>query len=94
MKTFIDRLFFYYHPQNRPLLSDKRCLALAPLNQRNVAHETAPVIEFFERLCSCLGMQVIGMHFFNGLMDKNAIQQRPEYLGKAFEIGKCLSADS
>lgn len=90
MKTFIDRLFFYYHPQNRAFLSGKRCLVLAPLNQLNVSHETGPFVEFFERLCSCLGTELIGVHFFSGLMDKSAVLQRPEYLEKACEIGEGL----
>lgn len=91
MKTFIDRLFFYYHPQNRPLLSGKRCIVLAPLNQLNVSHETVPFVEFFERLFSCLGMEVAGMHFFSGIMDRAAVLQRPEYLKQAFEIGQGLA---
>ena len=63
MKTFIDRLFFYYHPQNRQLLMDKRCLVLAPLNQFNVSRETEPFVELFKRIFSCLDMQLIGMFF-------------------------------
>jgi multimeric flavodoxin WrbA len=28
MKTFLDRLFFYYHPQNRPLISGKKAIII------------------------------------------------------------------
>ena len=91
MKTFIDRLFYYYHQHNRSLLSGKHCIVLAPLNQQNVSNETAPFVEFFERLFLCLGMENLGFHFFSGVMDKGAVLQRPEYLEKAFKIGKSLA---
>jgi len=91
MKTFIDRFFFYYHPQNNVLLSGKKATVLAPLNQKNVAHETALLVEFFERFFSCLGIKIIGMHFFSGIMDKAAVLQKTEYLEEAFQVGKGLA---
>ena len=91
MKTFIDRLFFYYHPQNNVLLSGKEAIVLAPLNQKNVSRETAPLVEFFERFFSCLGIEIIGMHFFGGIMGKAAVLQNTEYLEKSFQLGKGLA---
>jgi len=90
MKTFIDRLFLYYHQQNRALVSGKRALVLSPLNQLDVLHETAPMVEFFERLFSCLGIEKLGMHFFSGIMKKGVALQRPDYLERAFQLGKSL----
>jgi hypothetical protein len=91
MKTFIDRLFYYYHPENKVLISRKNVVVLTPLNQQNLTHETAPFVEFFERFFSCLGLEMIGMHFFSGIMDKAAVLQKPEYLEEAFKLGQRLA---
>lgn len=40
MKTFIDRLFFYYHPSNKPLISGKKAVIVAPMNQKITNEET------------------------------------------------------
>ncbi len=88
MKTFIDRLFFYYHPQNRTRIAGKKVIVLSPLNQKDVSHETAPLVEFYERLFHCLGLVPSGMHFFGGIMENNATLQKPEYLERAFSIGR------
>ena len=36
MKTFIDRLFFYYHPSNKSLISRKKAVIVTPMNQKDV----------------------------------------------------------
>ena len=90
MKTFIDRLFFYYHPQNRARIAGKGAIVLSPLNQKDVPHETGPLVEFYDRLFRCLGLEICGMHFFGGIMEKGAVLQRPEYLERAFRIGEGL----
>ncbi len=46
MKTFLDRLFFYYHPQNRSLISGRKAIIVTPMNQRDVAHESEVLVEF------------------------------------------------
>ncbi len=90
MKTFIDRLFFYYHTHNRARITGKGAIVLTPLNQVDVAKETALLVEFYKRLFNCLGLKLFGMHFFGGIMGKGAVMQRPEYFERAFSIGQGL----
>ncbi len=87
MKTFIDRLFFYYHPQTRSFISGKRAMIVTAMNQRDVAFESQVLVEFYKRLLNCLDVEIIKMFFFGGLMEKGAVLKRPEYLDQAREIG-------
>lgn len=91
MKTFIDRLFFYYHPQNRGLISGKKAIIVTPMNQKDITHESEPLIEFYKRLWNCLGVEIVDMFFFSDVMTKGAVLEKPEYLEKAYSIGKQLS---
>ncbi|MBI3814261.1 MAG: flavodoxin family protein [Nitrospinae bacterium] len=91
MKTFIDRLFFYYHPQNRGLISGKKATIVTPMNQRDVAHESEVLVEFYRRLLNCLGVKIVAMFFFSDIMDKGAVLDKPEYLKQAYTIGSNLS---
>lgn len=65
MKNFIDRLFFYYHPQNRGLISGKKVIIITPMNQRNTAIAREVLVKFYNRLFDCLGVRVIEMFFFD-----------------------------
>lgn len=91
MKTFIDRLFFYYHPQNRGLISGKKAIIVTPMNQKDIANESEPLVEFYKRLWNCLGVEIVDMFFFSEVMTKGAVSEKPEYLEKAYSIGKQLS---
>ncbi len=90
MKTFIDRLFFYYHPSTKPLISGKRVAILTPMNQKNVEFESQVLVEFYKRLFGCLRLDIVDMSFFNELMGKRDLSARPEYLDQAYEIGARL----
>jgi len=90
MKTFIDRLFFYYHPQTKARIAGKGAIVLSPLNQKNVLYETAPLVEFYKRLFRCLDLRCAGMHFFGEIMEKGAALNKPEYLERAFNLGEGL----
>lgn len=87
MKVFLDRLFFYYHPQTRPLISGKRAIILTPMNQNNVEFESQVLVEFYKRLLSCLGITIIDMFFYGGIMGKGEVMEKQEYLEGAYEIG-------
>jgi len=91
MKTFIDRLFFYYHPQNRGLISGKRAIIVTPMNQANVDFESEVLVEFYNRLLDCLGVTIIDMFFFSDIMDKGSVLDKAEYLEQAYAIGKNLT---
>ena len=90
MKTFIDRLFFYYHPQTRRLISGKKALIITPLNQKDVSHESEILVEFYNRLFNCLGVKIVDMVFFSNIMGKGVVLNKPNYLNQAYSIGKNL----
>jgi multimeric flavodoxin WrbA len=73
MKTFIDRLFFYYHPGTKPLISGKRAVILTPMNQKNVEFESQVLVEFYKRLFGCLGVEIVDMYFFSDIMGKGLV---------------------
>jgi len=91
MKTFIDRLFFYYHPQNRDLISGKKAIIVTPMNQKDIAHESEILVEFYSRLFNCLGIKIEDMFFFSNIMEKGAVLDKPEYLNRAYSLGKSLT---
>jgi multimeric flavodoxin WrbA len=90
MKTFIDRLFFYYHPQTRSLMSGKRAMILTPMNQKDVEFESQVLVEFYKRLLRCLNVEIADMFFFGDIMRKGEVLDRPEYLDQAYRIGISL----
>ncbi|MFA4916414.1 MAG: flavodoxin family protein [Syntrophales bacterium] len=61
MKTFIDRLFFYYHPDTKPLILGKKAAILTPMNQKNIKFESQVLVEFYKRLFGCLGVDMVDM---------------------------------
>lgn len=90
MKTFLDRLFFYYHPQNRDLIAGKKAIIVTPMNQKDVKFESEVLVEFYKRLFNCLGIEIMEMFFFNDIMEKGSVLNRPEHLEQAYSIGANL----
>jgi len=90
MKTFLDRLFFYYHPQNRGLIAGKQAIIVTPMNQKDIGIESEPLVEFYKRLFNCLGVRIVDMAFFAGIMEKGAVLNKPEHLKQAYRIGSNL----
>jgi putative NADPH-quinone reductase len=87
MKTFIDRLFFYYHPDTKPLISGKEVIILTPMNQKNVEFESQVLVEFYKRLFGCFGVSIVDMLFFCDIMGKGTVLEKPDYLEQAYDIG-------
>lgn len=90
MKIFIDRLFFYYHPDTKPLISGKKAIILTPMNQKNIEFESQVLVEFYKRLFGCLGVEIVDMFFFSDIMEKGEVLDKPEYLDQAYRIGTRL----
>jgi len=90
MKIFIDRLFFYYHPDTKPLIFGKKAVILMPMNQKNIEFESQLLVEFYKRFFNCLGVEIVDMVFFSDIMGKGSVSERPEYLEQAYEIGTRL----
>ena len=91
MKTFIDRMFFYYHPTTRSAIAGKRAVVITTMNQTNVEYECQPLVEFYHRLFRCIGIDAIQMHAFGGLMEKGTVSERNDYLEQANRIGEGLA---
>ncbi len=90
MKTFLDRLFFYYHPRNKDLISGEKAIIVTPMNQKNVDFESEVLVEFYKRLLDCLGVKIVEMFFFSDIMEKGAVLKKLEYLKQAYDIGTNL----
>lgn len=91
MKTFIDRLFLYYHSRNKPLISGKNAVIVTPLAEDDVASTADLLVEFYTRLCDRLEVNIAEMVFFEGLMDKRIVWERPKFLEKAYALGENIS---
>ncbi len=90
MKTFIDRFFFYYHPQTRGKISGKRAIAITAMNQSDVANEAKALIDFYSRLLNCLGVKLTKMIFWGSVMERNAVSCKSHYLESAYAVGRDL----
>ena len=91
MKTFIDRLFYYYHLKTKPKIAGKKAIIVTPMNQQNVVYESEILIQFYTRLLNCLGIKDIDMFFFGDIMKKEDLSQKPQYLKAAYSMGKNLA---
>ncbi|MFC1911582.1 flavodoxin family protein [Chloroflexota bacterium] len=92
MKTFIDRLYFYHHKANSSLVAGKKALLLTTLGEKDAAYESEVLIEFYKRCLRSLGITILDMLFFPELMEKEDIEQRPDYLEIALNTGKKIAA--
>ncbi len=90
MKTFIDRLYFYHHTNNAHLVSGKKGLVVSPLGETNVFYETEILVSFYNRLFYSLGIELIDMQFYPGLMEKDDLKKYPEMFAKAKNSGESL----
>jgi len=90
MKTFLDRLFFYYHPQNKGLIAGKKVIIVTTMNQKDINSESKVLVDFYKRLFNCLGVKIVDMFFFNDIMEKGSVLNKPEHLEQAYSIGANL----
>jgi multimeric flavodoxin WrbA len=93
MKTFIDRLYFYHHPVNCTRIARKKAVVLSTMGEKTrIEYESALIIELFNRALKSLGIELVETVLFPGLMEKNDIAERPDYLKNAFELGRRIAA--
>lgn len=92
MKTFMDRLYFYHHPANSSLIAGKKAIIISTLGEEaNIEYESALLLEFFRRAMRSLKIEILDTHLFPGLMEKDDIVRKPEYLEQATHLGKELN---
>ncbi len=91
MKTCMDRLYFYHHPQNSSLIAGKKAIVISTMGEAdNIDYEAELLVEIFRRALKSLGIELVDIHLFYDLMEKDAIFNKPEYLQKAYNIGKSM----
>jgi multimeric flavodoxin WrbA len=90
MKTFLDRMYFFYHERNKVQIANKKVIVLVPLGEKESGHETRIIEEFFERYLHALDLVMLNMVFFPGLMEKGATKEHPEMVDRAYYAGRSL----
>lgn len=90
MKTFIDRFYFFHHEENKHLVAGKKALIITTLGEKEAEYESSVLVEFYRRCMRSLGIEIIDFLFYAGLMEKDAIASRPDYLKAAVAAGKGL----
>jgi len=95
MKTFMDRLYFYHHPVNSARIADKKAVVLSTMGEStNIEYESALLVEFFERALRSLGIEIRDILLFPGLMEKEDVLRKPEYLERVFSLGRSIGSVS
>ena len=92
MKTFIDRLYFFYHEVNKKMIAGKHVLVITTLGEKDVGFETEIIEESYKRLVRALDLKLLDMRFFADLMEKESISQKPAYLEEAYNLSKRIPA--
>lgn len=87
MKTFFDRLFFYYHERNKKLISNKRALIITTMNQTDIEKEANLVKKYYKIMLKCIGLEIEDMLFYTNLMAKDAHRDNPLYHEEIYRIG-------
>ena len=91
MKTFIDRLYFFHHKENKHLIAGKKAVIMTTLGEKDADYECQILVEFYKRCMHSLGIQIVNWLFFADLMEKEAIKKKPAYLKEAFKAGQALA---
>jgi multimeric flavodoxin WrbA len=90
MKNFLDRLYFFYQPVNKHLVAGKKVFVLTTLGEKKAGYETTVLEEFYRRFLRALDLTLVDMEYFPDLMEIDAINKKPEYVEKIFNIGQNL----
>jgi multimeric flavodoxin WrbA len=90
MKTFIDRLYFYYSPFNKKLIAGKKAIIISPMNMNSDIHKLKIVIKFYDFLFDNLDIELVDTYFFGNINEKGEIGTNSEYLRQIDYLGKNL----
>ena len=92
MKGFIDRFVYFNGGRNRKKIRDKLAVIAVPFEEENL-ETVAPVVSFFERSFSFLGVKLIGKMIAPGVTKRGEVKEKKEYMDKAFELGRKIAKD-
>ena len=90
MKVFLDRLYFFYHPENKHMTSGKKVLIMTPMGEKEAGFETQIIEEFYRRFLKALEMILLDMFFFTNLMEKDSFSKHHDELVRAYTLGSTL----
>ena len=91
MKLFIDRLVYFNCPGNRQAIRGKRAVVVAPFE--DTEEKTASLlVRFFEMSFRYLEMTLVDVLLFPGVTVRGEVQEKKQYMHKAFELGKNISS--
>ena len=90
MKTFIDRLYFYYSPFNKKLIAGKKAIIISPMNMNSEIHKLKIVIKFYDFLFDNLDIELVDTYFFGNINEKGEIGTNSEYNRQIDYLGKNL----
>jgi multimeric flavodoxin WrbA len=91
MKTFIDRLYFFHHEDNKKLVAGKKALMITTLGEKDAAYESQILAEFYKRCMHSLNIDILDMLYYPDLMERDDIAKKPEYSRAAYKTGKALA---
>ena len=91
MKTFIDRFYFYHHPNTANLIKDKNVVVISTMGEaENIEYETELINEFYRRFLASTKMKLIHNLILPGIMEAGDILKRPELLNSIYDLGRNL----
>ena len=90
MKSFIDRLYFYYSPWNKKLIAGKKAIIVSPMNMSSDIHKLKILINFYDILFDNLDIELVDSYYFGNINEKGEIGNNSEYIKQIDYLGKNL----
>ncbi|MBN2009769.1 flavodoxin family protein [candidate division KSB1 bacterium] len=91
MKTFIDRLYFYYHSPSSHLIANKKVVIIHVMAEKeDIAFETELVNKFYQRMCRSLRLDMVDTLIFDKLYSASDLRKRPDFIGQCYQYGQKL----
>ncbi len=94
MKTFLDRLFVYFHKAAKPRIAGKPAIILITMNQKNLPQETKMVYNTFKVLFRHIGIYIEELFCFSEIMQAGDILRMPDYLESIRELAQRFKGTS
>jgi len=91
MKGFIDRFVYFNSPENHAKIKGKPAALVVPYEEKSL-EMGGFVVTFFEKCFQYLDMRLAGTILAPGVTRKGDVMDKPEFLEKAFELGRSLAS--
>jgi multimeric flavodoxin WrbA len=90
MKGCIDRFVYFNCPGNRGKIHGKGAAIIVPFEEEDPA-TVEPVLTFFEKSLSYLGMRAVGRVVAPGVTVRGEVRRRVDLMDEAFQLGVRLA---